>query len=139
MNDKPIIIAGLVIALVVLMSPIWYSLAAGEPGDRPELALPKGETECVEDLDYMRGHHMDLLEKWRNEVVRDGNTEKYRSTSGKEYEKSLTKTCLMQCHVTGQIGKADFCGKCHEYADVRPTCWDCHVEDPKPNGEMSDG
>ena len=134
MNDKPIIIAGLVIALVVLTSPIWYALAAGEPGDRPELVLPEGETECVKDVDYMRGHHMDLLEEWRNEVVRDGNAEKYTSSSG-EYEKSLTKTCLLQCHVNQGTSQADFCGKCHEYADVHPTCWDCHVENPKPNGE----
>ena len=132
MNDKPIIIAGLAVALLVLTSPIWYALAAGEPGDRPELALPEGE--CVEDVEYMRGHHMDLLDEWRDEVVRDGDTEKYVSNSG-EYEKSLTKTCLLQCHVTKTIGKADFCGKCHEYADVYPTCWDCHVENPKPNGE----
>ena len=132
MNDKPIIIAGLVIALVVLTSPIWYSLAAGEPGDRPELALPEGK--CVESVDYMLGHHMDLLEEWRNEVVREGNTEKYKSSSG-EYEKSLTNTCLLQCHVTQTTSQADFCGKCHEYADVHPTCWDCHVENPKPNGE----
>ena len=135
MNDKPVIIAGLVIALVVLTSPIWYALAAGEPGDRPELVLPEGESECVEDVDYMRDHHMDLLEEWRNEVVREGDTEKYRSTSGKEYEKSLTRTCLMQCHVAGRIGKEDFCGKCHAFAGVHPTCWDCHVENPKPNGE----
>ena len=134
MNDKPIIIAGLVIALAVLTSPIWYSLTAGEPGDRPELATPKGD-ECVGDVDYMRGHHMDLLEDWRNEVVREGNTEKYKSTSGKEYEKSLTKTCLLQCHVTEETGQEGFCGKCHEYADVYPTCWDCHVENPKPKGE----
>lgn len=135
MNDKPIIIAGLVIALVVLTSPIWYALAAGEPWNRPELVLPEGETECVEDVDYMLGHHMDLLEEWRNEVVRDGDTEEYTSKSGKKYEKSLTKTCLLQCHVNQQTSQTDFCGKCHEYADVYPTCWDCHVENPKPNGE----
>ncbi len=135
MNDKPIIIAGLIVVLVVLTSPIWYSLAAGEPGDRPELVLPSGMTECVEDTEYMRGQHMDLLNTWRNEVVRDGDTSMYKSKLGKEYEKSLTKTCLMQCHLNEQIGKEDFCGKCHEFAGVHPTCWDCHVENPKPNGE----
>ena len=136
MNDKPIIIAGLVIALVVLTSPIWYSLAAGEPGGKPEYTLPLPKGECVEDVaGYMLGHHMDLLEAWRNEVVREGDTEEYESDSGKKYEKSLTKTCLLQCHVNQETSQADFCGKCHEYADVHPTCWDCHVENPKPKGE----
>ena len=136
MNDKSMIIGGLIVVLVVLTSPIWYSLAAGESADRPVLDMPQGETECVEDTDYMRGHHMDLLEEWRNEVVRDGNAEKYESeSSGKEYEKSLTKTCLMQCHLTGDVRKEDFCGKCHAYADVHPTCWDCHVQNPNQNGE----
>jgi hypothetical protein len=133
MNDKPIIMAGLLIAMLVLTSPIWYSLAAGDSGAAPDLTLPDGE--CVEDADYMRGRHMDLLEEWREEVVRDGNKEQYTSRSGKKYEKSLTKTCLLQCHITSKTSKDDFCGKCHDYADVQPTCWDCHVENPKPIGE----
>lgn len=131
MNDKPIIIAGLVVVLAVLTSPIWYSLAAGEQEGKPEFDL---QGDCVEDVDYMLGHHMDLLEEWRNDVVREGNGEKHKSSSG-EYEKSLTKTCLAKCHVTETAGQAGFCRKCHEYADVHPTCWDCHVENPKPKGE----
>lgn len=129
MNDKQIIIAGLVIALVVLTSPIWYSLAAG-PGDKPQLAKPRGDA-CVRDVEYMRGHHMDILEGWRIEVVREENTEKDESG----YEKSLTKTCLAECHVTADTGQEGFCGECHKYADVDPTCWDCHVGNPKPKGE----
>ena len=137
MSDKPIIIAGLVVALVVLTSPIWYALAAGEPGDRPEYTVTLPEGECVEDVEgYMLGHHMDLLEDWRNEVVREGDAGEYTSkSSGKKYKKSLTKTCLLQCHVNQGTSQTDFCGKCHEFADVYPTCWDCHVENPKPNGE----
>jgi hypothetical protein len=36
---------------------------------------------------------------------------------------SLQNTC-MQCHPN----KAEFCDRCHNYASVKPYCWDCHVE-----------
>jgi hypothetical protein len=48
------------------------------------------------------------------------------NSKGKEFEMSLQKTC-MKCHTN----KAEFCDKCHNYASVRPYCWDCHIENPK--------
>jgi len=118
MNDKPIIAIGMVIALVVLTVPFWYALAAGTGEPAPELALPEGQ--CVEP--DMAAHHMEVLNRWRDEVVRKGDCSEIE-VNGKKYAKSLTKGC-MSCHESRQ----DFCKKCHDYADVRPTCWDCHVE-----------
>ena len=28
----------------------------------------------------------------------------------------------------GGMAMNDFCTKCHDYANVDPTCWDCHLE-----------
>ena len=77
--------------------------------------------ECVASTEYMKDNHMQLLDEWRNDVVRDGSRE-YESASGQVYEKSLDGTCL-ECHTS----KANFCDKCHSYSGVSPNCWDCHV------------
>jgi len=141
MNDKRVIVVGLVIALVVLTFPFWYTLGAGRPVT-PEWELPDGN--CVED--DMRARHMSLLDEWRDLVVRKGEKKPYISEAyGTPYEMSLTKTCLSGCHATAtdrevaSVGedfptanRATFCHQCHDYANVRPTCWDCHVE---PQGE----
>ena len=119
MNDKPKIIVGLVIAMIALTSPFWYTLAAGG-ATTPELVVPEGK--CVEDAEYMRANHMDLLNQWRDRVVRQGQKE-HTSSSGTKHLMSLTKTC-MGCHDK----REDFCKRCHDYANVQPTCWSCHHE-----------
>ena len=55
-------------------------------------------------------------------VVRHGDTKRI-AVDGQEYDKSLTRGC-MACHTS----RENFCARCHDYADVRPACWDCHVE-----------
>jgi hypothetical protein len=115
-----LIFIGLAIAVVALTFPFWYNLAIGSPTPSPELDTPDGQ--CVEDTEYMRAHHMDLLDEWRDAVVRDGDTSPV-VVEGKEYPKSLTRGCL-ECHTTRQ----KFCYECHNYANVEPTCWECHVE-----------
>lgn len=125
MNDKPRIVAGLVIVLVVLTLPFWYALATTEPTARPDLELPEGHARCVRDTAYMRANHMDLLNQWRDAVVRQGDEEPV-DVDGTKYPKSLSRGC-MACHTS----RANFCSRCHQYANVRPTCWDCHVEPPE--------
>jgi hypothetical protein len=119
-SDKPIVIGGLAIVVVALTFPFWYTLAAGSSGPPPDPEVPSGS--CVRDTEYMKAHHMDLLDEWRDEVVRENNTEPV-SIDGREYPKSLTRGC-MSCHASRQ----QFCQECHSYANVEPTCWDCHVE-----------
>jgi hypothetical protein len=120
-SDKPIIIVGLVIAVGALTFPFWYNLAIGSPTPSPDLETPEGQ--CVEDVETMRAEHMDLLNKWRDAVVRDGEKTYVSKTYGDSHEMSLTRTC-MSCHES----RESFCQKCHSYANVEPTCWDCHVE-----------
>ena len=122
MRDTGKIVAGLVIFLAAVTSPLWYHLATGTATAPPELELPPGETACVESTAYMRSLHMDLLNEWRDDVVRRGDRS-HTAPDGKDYDKSLSRTC-MKCH----SNKEAFCDRCHNYTGVNPYCWECHVE-----------
>jgi hypothetical protein len=128
MYDSSKVITGIVIFLLIMTSPLWYNMATGKASYVPELKIDSTKTQCVESTEFMRENHMELLNTWRNDVVR-GQSRIYNSTNGKEYEKSLTNTC-MSCHKE----RTEFCSKCHEYAAVKkPKCWNCHNESPLEN------
>jgi hypothetical protein len=149
MNDKPVIIAGLVVALVAVTFPFWSALytratsSEAAPLVAPTFDLPDDQQCVAED---MKARHMQVLNEWRDAVVRDGDTEPAKikvdgsevpvmiTVDGKEREcpKSLTRGCLA-CHGSHE----DFCAKCHEYADVETNCWNCHLDpkQDKPAGE----
>lgn len=122
MHDAGKILAGLIIFLALLTSPIWYNAASGRASYVPEPKIVTKAEQCVAPKDYMKANHMDLLNEWRDLVVRDGKRI-YDSFDGKEYIMSLSNTC-MDCH----SNKSDFCDSCHDYSGVEPYCWDCHVE-----------
>jgi hypothetical protein len=123
MYDATKIVAGLVVFVFLVTSPLWYNAASGSSVAAPQLKLPTDSTQCVEATEYMRASHMDLLNQWRDEVVRTGKRDYVSGLSGKKYDMSLTRTCL-DCHAN----KAEFCDACHTYLAVNPYCWDCHVE-----------
>jgi len=124
MYDSGKIILGLIIFVGLFTSPIWYDLASGKAADKPNLVLPAKEDqkECVNTAEYMREFHMDLLNVWRDEVVRKG-IRTYTSYTGKRYDMSLTNTCT-GCH----SNTSEFCDQCHNYVGVTPYCWDCHIK-----------
>jgi hypothetical protein len=123
MYDSPKVITGIIIFLLLLTSPILYNVSTGQASYVPELKIETTAKSCVEPTEFMRANHMDLLNNWRNDVVR-GASRTYTAHNGKEYEKSLTNTC-MSCH----LSRSEFCNKCHDYAGVKqPKCWDCHNE-----------
>jgi hypothetical protein len=127
MYDSGKIITGLIIFFILLLFPIWYQFGKASVPIEPQLTdQAKQAGQCVEPKDYMKTQHMKLLDRWRNEVVRDGERF-YISSDGKEYYKSLQVTC-MECH----SNKSKFCDQCHNYMAVTPFCWDCHLE-PKEN------
>jgi hypothetical protein len=67
---------------------------------------------------------MRLLIQWREGVVRDG-VRRVHAFNGKDYDASLTKTCLGQCHTDREA----FCDRCHNYSGVSTiNCWDCHKQ-----------
>jgi hypothetical protein len=124
MYDKGKILAGLVIFFGVLSYPFWYTVASGNAGYYPEVEKAAHGTECFRDKQEMISTHMELLNEWRDEVVREGKREQITIVD-KKYDKSLTNACLY-CHEN----KDKFCDQCHNYLGVDPFCWDCHV-DPK--------
>lgn len=122
MNDKGKIIVGLIIFVAVFTFPFWYNHGSATEPPEPKLTDKAKKAEhCVEETAYMRTEHMQILDEWRDTVVRDGDR-LYVSSSGKEYMASLSNSC-MDCH----SNKEDFCDKCHNYTSVNPYCWDCHT------------
>jgi hypothetical protein len=106
---------------------VLFSVAsiAGVPlPDIPEAI--KGE-QCVEDTDFMRKNHMDLLLHQRDETVYNGIRTRKHSL----------KECFV-CHVVkGEDNKPvtvsdprHFCRECHDYAAVNVDCFQCHTSVP---------
>ncbi len=123
--NKNIIIAGLIIFFVIITFPFWYNMGKAAPLPEPKLTdKAKAAKECVRPKEFMKVEHMQLLDVWRDTVVRD-TKRIYVNSKGKEFQMSLSDTCL-DCHSE----KTEFCDKCHNYASVDPYCWDCHI-DPK--------
>lgn len=129
-NSKNIII-GLMVFILLFTSP--FLLNIGKAADEPKISVDTpvinqmDKKQCIESVDYMRANHMKMLNEWRDQVVREGQTV-YISSSGKKYEMSMENSCF-KCH----SNKEQFCDSCHTYAQVEPYCWDCH------NGSKGDG
>ncbi|NOQ47038.1 MAG: cytochrome C [Desulfobulbaceae bacterium] len=119
MYDSDKIIPGLIIFVLFITFPIWYN--HGDAGELPKPELPKDSKKCVQPASEIRATHMQLLNQWRDDVIRTGDRESFE-LEGKKYQKSLMLTC-MQCHTS----KIKFCDTCHDYASVSPFCWDCHL------------
>lgn len=155
MYDGGKIIVGLIIGVGLLLSPFIYDAGKAAKAPEPELTEKAKEAgACVAPTPYMQEYHMQLLEYWRDTVVRDGdryyNTseknwqlqvldalgqlekgeEFYEAEKEKVYYKSLQVTCL-DCH----SNKSKFCDKCHDYIGFDPYCWDCHIE-PEEDEEI---
>lgn len=89
----------------------------------PSLEKGKGD-KCVEDTQYMRRNHMDLLKHQRDKTMRAGIRTTQHSLKG-----------CVDCHASEKTGsvaasKEDFCAACHVYTGVKLDCWDCHATKP---------
>ncbi len=123
------IIIALVIFLAIVTFPIWSSIGSDSVSPDVEISLDTpainalgDDASCIYDTDYMRANHMKVLSEWKVEVVRNGNR-MIVTEDGREYLASLENTCF-ECHSNYE----DFCLKCHEYSNVDPSCWECHLE-----------
>jgi hypothetical protein len=126
MKDKNKILAGLAIFIVAITLPFWFNMGKAAPAPELELTAKAKEAKtCVMPTAYMTTEHMQLLDVWRHEVVRNA-TRMFVNAEGKQFDMSLSNTCL-DCH----SNKTEFCDRCHDYASVRPYCWDCHIDNPK--------
>jgi hypothetical protein len=120
-------------------------LATPVTADVPMPGIPdaiKGE-QCVEDTDFMRKNHMELLLHQRDETMYKGLRTKKHSL----------KECFT-CHVVKDkdnkpltvvkdkdnkpltvSSPKHFCRECHDYAAVSIDCFQCHTSVPG-NKEM---
>ena len=118
---RPSLLALVIIAIVV------YSVSAYAGAPKPEIPKGKGDR-CVEDTDFMRKNHMEILMHQRDETMHRGIRTK----------KHALKEC-MECHAvyddSGQainhLNPKHFCVQCHEYTSVSIDCFDCHASKPR--------
>jgi len=146
MYDASKVIGGVVIFLGLVTAPAWYAQVSGKKNEMPTLdpGLPKIDLsskefedfpkdlpldsegrpkECIEPKESIRANHMQILNEFRDKVVRE-NIRDYRSSTGRVFKHmKLTGTCL-GCHTN----KKEFCDKCHDYVGEKPYCFDCHLE-----------
>lgn len=130
MNDKKLIIAGLVVFCAIIFLPFMLNIGkaslAPEPELSPEaLAAQKTGKTCVLPKIEMKAGHMQILDIWRDTVVRKGERI-YINSNGQSFTMSLSsgENSCIGCHTN----KSEFCDSCHTYASVKPYCWDCHNE-----------
>lgn len=126
----------MIAVVLVYMASLAVVASAAETGQGaysgrvPVPAIPMGQGDsCVEDIDYMRRNHMNLLKHQRDETMRDGIRNKQYSL----------KECI-SCHaVNGPdatpvtvSSPQHFCRSCHDYAAVSIDCFQCHASRPDP-------
>lgn len=134
MYDSGKIIAGLIAFVLFATFPFISNMGKAAAKPKPSIDTPvinrMQVKQCIESKDFMRSEHMQMLNDWRDSVVRDGNR-LYVSKAGKSYTMSLQNTC-MNCH----SNKKKFCDECHTYVGVKPYCWTCHIAPKENAGEM---
>ncbi len=131
------ILIGLLIFAGVVTFPFYYNIGKVNAKPDPKTDTPEilkwekeqGKKECVESKAYMRTEHMQLINLWRDSVVRDMNRQYVSTANHKKFNMSLQNEC-MRCH----SNKKKFCDECHNYMAVKPFCWDCHIQ-PKEKEE----
>ena len=104
------------IPILIILFPLGYGVAGYFAADdiddvRPFLEKPDAQYKnCVEETEYMRYHHWELLREIRKEVVRYGRRGDVDLDNCKD------------CHTS----RERFCMKCHNAAGVIPDCYGCH-------------
>jgi len=131
MYDGWKIILGLIVFVIIVTLPFTMSIGKTYIQPKPSIDTPEiqkmEKKQCIEPKQYMREMHIKILYSWKDYATREGKR-LYVASDGKQYDVSLQKTC-MKCH----SNKEKFCDECHNYVNVKPYCWDCHIE-PKVGG-----
>jgi hypothetical protein len=119
------VIGSLVVFGIVLLSPFWVNAVTGHLTQEVKAPHPKAArgTECVLPENEMRQVHMTMFMHTRDDTVRRGI----------HVEQKSLKHC-QTCHPT----RADFCDQCHDFAGVKPECWNCHFY-PEHAGDSPKG
>ena len=118
-TKRDVVIGLLLLSALVALRVFWPAVKAEKIASPTVRAIAIDSTVCIAPTEYMRSHHMKILNEWRNSGARDNRP--YVTADGKKFQKSLD-TCL-GCHGSN----AYFCISCHQYANAKPTCWNCHL------------
>jgi hypothetical protein len=125
------IFIGILVFVAFATFPFYFNFGTVNAKPEPKTDTPEilkyqqehnGKKECVESREWMRGEHMQLLNQWRDSVVRDYNRGYISTSNHNRFDMSLQNGC-MRCH----SNKKKFCDECHNYMAVKPYCWDCHI------------
>ena len=105
--------------LASLLLCLCFPLAWAGGAAAPKIDIGKGG-QCVEDTQWMRKNHMNVLKHQWDEAVHKGIRE----------EKHSLKNCI-ECHASTKdnsvTARADsFCVACHAYEAVKIDCFECH-------------
>jgi hypothetical protein len=128
--NKGWIFLGIVVFLAIALFPLYSNIGKVNAKVDPKVDTPAimkwekryGKKECVESKAFMRTEHMQLLNDWRDSVVRDDNRSYTSNANHKRFDMSIQNGCMV-CH----SNKKKFCDECHNYMAVKPYCWDCHI------------
>jgi hypothetical protein len=94
----------------------------------PATEAPKGER-CVEDTDFMRRNHMELLKHHRDRTVRQGiRTQQHSLANCVDCHAGTTTRSVL---ARGPDGREGFCAGCHAYVGVQLDCFECHAATPR--------
>ena len=97
--------------LIPFILSIGGYVLGGETDSTAFLEAPAGASDrCVDSVEDMRFHHMDLLKEIRARVVRDGK------------RSDITLDTCRSCHPS----RERFCNRCHDAASVVLDCFGCH-------------
>ncbi len=131
MYDENKVIPMIIVFVILVTLPLWYNLGKTAPQPERKIDTPviqaMKDKRCLEPKAAMITTHMKILDQWRIEVVRGDSVRQMTTADGRVFEKSLQNGCL-KCH----SNKTKFCDQCHNYLQVKPFCWDCHIA-PKEN------
>lgn len=113
-------------SLSILVGILLVSMPVFAAAPMPDIPKGKGD-KCVEDTQFMRESHMNLLLHQRDDTLRRGIRTKKHSLM----------ECL-DCHVVkdsnnqpvSAASPKHFCRTCHDYASVNIDCFDCHASKP---------
>jgi len=111
----------------IFLALALFSVAAIAGAPMPDIPKAAKGKQCVEDTNFMRRNHMELLLHQRDETMRKGIRTRKHSL----------KNCFT-CHVVkdtdGQPvtvkNPKHFCRECHDYAAVNIDCFQCHTSTP---------
>lgn len=95
---------------------------------KPVIEAGQGK-KCVENTEFMRRNHMELLKHQRDETMHKGIRTRNHSLNG----------CI-ECHASRKNNSVvgsdqNFCQSCHSYVAAKLDCFECHSSKPKPQAQ----